>query len=165
MLCISAEETQKGKPNSVSHDSLIRILVERSLRDSSPISWENFIETKTLQLQVNPISQNLENEEETIEPIQNLVEKEKEPSPKFFSKPNLEDEILSSSRDKYKSKVSPNLEKEMQNPSIKVTKRKRFVPIVTYRTTSTTVMPNQKWTHEVVEAEEVLVHRSPHMQG
>ena len=77
MLCISAEETQKGKANYVSHHAIIKILVERSLRDSSPISWANFFETKTLQPQVNPIPQNLENEEETTEPIQNQAEKEK----------------------------------------------------------------------------------------
>ena len=75
MLCISAEETQKGKENYYfSHHALIKLLVERSLRDSSPISWVEFVETKTLQPQVNPIPQNLENEEETTEPIQNPTE-------------------------------------------------------------------------------------------
>lgn len=40
MLSISAEETQKGKENSVSHHSLIHFLIERSLRDVSPLTWK-----------------------------------------------------------------------------------------------------------------------------
>ena len=35
MLCISAEETQKGKENSVTHHALVKLLIERSLRDVS----------------------------------------------------------------------------------------------------------------------------------
>lgn len=141
MLCISAEETQKGKPNYVSHHALIKILVEQSLRDSSPISWAEFVESKTLQPQVNPefvesktlqpqvnpAPQNLENEEETIEPIQNLVEKEKEPSPNKSATPNLEDDMPSSSTNKGKRKVSeesPNLEKEAKTCSVKEQKER-----------------------------------------
>ena len=67
----------------------------------------------------------MENEEETTKPIQNPTEKEKEPSPNKSAKPNLEDDMPSSSRGKGKNKGGPNLEKEVQNPSIKVTKKKR----------------------------------------
>ena len=51
---------------------------------------------------------------------------EKEPSLDKHVEPILEEDMSSSSRDKGKSKVSkeiPSLEKEAQNPSIKVTKR------------------------------------------
>ena len=58
MLCISAKETQKGKEKFVSHHALIKILVERSLKDSSPISWVEFFETKMLQPQFNLAHQN-----------------------------------------------------------------------------------------------------------
>ena len=144
MLCISAKETQKGKPNFVSHHALTKLLVEWSLRDSSPISWAQFVEFKTLQPQVNPVSQNLENEEETTRPIQNPAEKKKETSPDKSTKPNLEDDMPSSSRGKGKNKGGPNLEKEVQNPSIKVTKRKRYVLILTNPVASTLVTPRPK---------------------
>ena len=66
---------------------------------------------------------------------------EKEPSPDKPTKPNLEDDMLNSSRGKGKHKVSPNLEKEVQNPSFKVRQRKRYVPAATKPTSSTLVMP------------------------
>ena len=69
---------------------------------------------------------------------------EKEPSPDKFVKPNLEDDMSSSSRGKGKCKVSPNLEKEVQNPSIKVTKRKRYVLATTNPATSTPTTPKPK---------------------
>ena len=40
MLCISVEETQKGKDNSVTQHALIKFLIKRSPRDASPMSWE-----------------------------------------------------------------------------------------------------------------------------
>ena len=54
MLCISAEETQKGKENSVTHHALIKLLIKRSLRDVSPMTWDEFIQAKTLQSQAGP---------------------------------------------------------------------------------------------------------------
>ena len=51
MLCISVEETQKGKDNSVTRHALIKLLIERSLRDVSPMSWVEFVQVKTLQPQ------------------------------------------------------------------------------------------------------------------
>lgn len=39
MLCVSAEETQKGKDNFVTHHALIKLLIEISLRDVSLMSW------------------------------------------------------------------------------------------------------------------------------
>ena len=53
MLCITAKETQKGKVNFVSHHALIKLLVERSLRDSSPISWAEFVESKCRYLKLS----------------------------------------------------------------------------------------------------------------
>ncbi len=53
MLCISAKETQKGKDNSVTHHALIKFLIERSLRDVSPLTWDDFVNFKTLQPQVD----------------------------------------------------------------------------------------------------------------
>ena len=50
----------------------------------------------------------------------------------------------SSSRDKGKHKDSPNFEKEVKNPSVKVTKRKRSVPVATNLITSTLVTPKPK---------------------
>ena len=49
MLCISAEETQKGKDNSVTCHALIKLHIERTLRDVSPMSWVEFVQVKTLQ--------------------------------------------------------------------------------------------------------------------
>ena len=49
MLCIGAEELEKGKDNSVTHHALIKLLIERSLRDVSPMSWVKFVQVKTLQ--------------------------------------------------------------------------------------------------------------------
>lgn len=48
MLCISEEETQKGKDNYVTHHALIKLLIERSLRDVSPMTWDEFLQAKTL---------------------------------------------------------------------------------------------------------------------
>ncbi len=90
---------------------------------------------------------------------------EKEPSPDKSAKPNLEDDMLRSSRGKGKHNVSPNLEKEVQNPSVKVMKRKRSILVATYPATSTLVTPKPKWNRKVIKVEEVLVHRSPHMRG
>ena len=122
MLCISAEETQRGNVNSITHHALIKLLVEKSLRDSSPIPWEEFVKFKTLQPQINPILQNLGNTEGTTEQGQNQAELEKEatsPSPYQSDKlvePILEGNVPSSSKGKGKRKVveeSPNLEKEV----------------------------------------------------
>ena len=54
MLCNSAEETQKGKENFVTHHALIKLLIERSLRDVSPLTWDEFVQLKTLQPQSGP---------------------------------------------------------------------------------------------------------------
>ena len=54
MLCISVEETKKGKDNFVTHYALIKILMERSLRDVSPMTWDEFVQAKTLQPQASP---------------------------------------------------------------------------------------------------------------
>ena len=54
MLCISVEETQKGKENYVTHHALIKLLIERSLRDVSPLTWDEFVQLKTLQPQASP---------------------------------------------------------------------------------------------------------------
>lgn len=51
MLCISAKEIQKGKDNSVTHHALIKLLIERSLRDVSSMSWTKFVQAKILQPQ------------------------------------------------------------------------------------------------------------------
>ena len=69
--------------------------------------------------QANLVPQNLENEEETIEPIQNPAKIEKEPSLDKPTKPNLEDDMSSSSRGKGKCKASLNLEKEVQIPLLR----------------------------------------------
>ena len=49
MLCISAEQTQKGKENSFTHHVLIKLLIERSLRDVSPMIWDEFLQEATEQ--------------------------------------------------------------------------------------------------------------------
>ena len=54
MLCISVEETKKGKENSITHHALIKLLVERSLRDVSHLTWDEFVQLKTLQPQDDP---------------------------------------------------------------------------------------------------------------
>ena len=54
MLCISAEETEKGKDIFVTHHALIKLLIERSLRDVSPMTWDEFVQVKTLQPQAAP---------------------------------------------------------------------------------------------------------------
>ena len=69
---------------------------------------------------------------------------EKELSPDKSVKLNLEDDIPRSSRGKGKHKVSPNLEKEVQNPSTNITKRKRYVLVETNPTSSTLVTPKPK---------------------
>lgn len=43
LLMIMVIETQKGRSNFVSHHCLIKLLVERSLRDVSQLSWEEFM--------------------------------------------------------------------------------------------------------------------------
>lgn len=48
MLGIGEEETQKEKTNSVTHHALIKLLVDRSLRDVSPLTWDEFFQIKTL---------------------------------------------------------------------------------------------------------------------
>lgn len=103
-----------------------------------------------MQPQANPVLQNLGNEEEIVEPSQNPTEIEKEPTLPSHDKPIepiLEGDIPSSSRDKRKHKVgkeSPNLEKEAQNPYVKVTKRKMYVPTTTTLAASTLVAPKPK---------------------
>ena len=72
MLCISAEETQKGKDNFVTHHALIKFLIERSLRDASPMSWEEIFQCKTLQPQAAP---NEQPSEENATPIDGTTEK------------------------------------------------------------------------------------------
>ena len=57
MLCISAKETQKGKENLGTHQALIKLLIERSLRDVSPMTWDEFVQAKTLKPQVGPSEQ------------------------------------------------------------------------------------------------------------
>ena len=39
MLCINAKETQKEKDNSITHHALINFIIDKSLRDISPMSW------------------------------------------------------------------------------------------------------------------------------
>ena len=71
MLCISAEETQKGKENYVTHHALIKLLIERSLRDVSPLTWDEFVQLKTLQPQAGPSKQH---SEENIAPTSEPTE-------------------------------------------------------------------------------------------
>lgn len=91
-----------------------------------------------------------------------MAEIEKEatlPSPDKLVEPILEGNAIISSRDKGKCKVgkeSPILEKEVQNPSIKITKRKRYVPAA-----STPATPKPKWTHKTIEVKEVPICRRP----
>ena len=100
----------------------MKILVEKFLRDSSSVPWEEFVKFKTQQPQINPIPKNLGNTKEILEKGQNQVELEKEatsPSPDQPDKPDepiLEGNVSSSSKGKGKRKVveeSPNLEKEV----------------------------------------------------
>ena len=75
MLCISAEETQKGKDNFVTHHALIKLLIEISLRDVSPLTWDDFVKFKTLQPRDDPSKQ--QNEENIVpsnEPIEQNIE-------------------------------------------------------------------------------------------
>lgn len=44
----SAHGTQQGKDNFVAHHGLIKLLIERSLRDVSPLSWQQFVAQKSL---------------------------------------------------------------------------------------------------------------------
>ena len=117
LLCISAKETQRGNVNSITQHALIKLLVEKSLRDSSPISWEEFVKFKTLQHHINPILQNLGNTEETTKQSQNQAKLEKEATSPSLDKPAepiLEGNVLNSSMGKGKRKVVkeiPNLEK------------------------------------------------------
>ena len=93
---------------------------------------------------------------------------EKQPSPNKPIEPISEDVIPSYSIDTGKHKVSeeiPNLGKEAKNPFVKVTKRKRYVPIVTNPTKSTLATPIPKWTRKTIEIKEVLARRRPCMQG
>lgn len=43
LLSIIAAKTQKGRPNFVLHHCLIKLLVDRSLRDVSQMSWDEFV--------------------------------------------------------------------------------------------------------------------------
>ena len=72
MLCISAEETQKGKDNSITHHALIKLLIERSLRDVSAMTWAEFVQAKTLQPQA---TLNEQPSEENVAPTNELTEK------------------------------------------------------------------------------------------
>ena len=72
MLCISVEETQKGKHNSVTHHGLINLLIERSLRNVSPMTWDEFVQIKTLKPQVSPSEQP---SEENVAPTSELPNK------------------------------------------------------------------------------------------
>ena len=75
MLCISVEETQKGKDNSITHHALIKLLIERSLRDVSPLTWDEFVKFKTLQPQVDPSEQQgEENVVSSSEPAEQNIE-------------------------------------------------------------------------------------------
>ena len=107
--------------------------------------------------------QNLGNKEEIVEHSQILAKLEKEsalPSSNKPVEPILEGNLPSSSRDKGKHKVgkeSPNLEKEAQNPSAKVTKSKRFILVATIHVASIPVMPQPKQTCKIVEVKDVPV--------
>ena len=72
MLCISAKETQKGKDNSITHHTLVKNFMERSLRDASPMSWEKFVQAKTLQPQA---ALNEQPSEENVVPTDEPTEK------------------------------------------------------------------------------------------
>ena len=75
MLFISAKETQKGKDNFVTHHALIKLLIERSLRDVSPLTWDDFVKFKTLQPQVDPSEwQSEENIVPSNEPAEQNIE-------------------------------------------------------------------------------------------
>ena len=67
MLCISVKETQKGKDNSITYHDLIKLLIERSLRDVSPMTWAEFVQVKTLQPQATI---NEQPSEENVAPIE-----------------------------------------------------------------------------------------------
>ena len=76
MLYISAKETQKGKYNFVTHHALIKLLIERSLRDVSPMTWDEFLKAKTLQPQAAPSEQpSEENVVHTNEPTEQNIQK------------------------------------------------------------------------------------------
>ena len=66
------EETQKGKDNSITHHALIKLLIERFLRDVSPMTWDEFVQAKTLQPQVGPSEQP---REENVVPTNEPTEK------------------------------------------------------------------------------------------
>jgi hypothetical protein len=46
LLKKNASETQKGRENLVAHHALIKLLIAHSLRDVSPLSWQEFITQK-----------------------------------------------------------------------------------------------------------------------
>lgn len=64
-----------GNEKSISHYALIKLLVENSLRDVSPMTWEEFFQFKTLQPQVNLVAQPLGNGVESLEPIEETTAK------------------------------------------------------------------------------------------
>ena len=75
MLYISVKETQKGKDNYVTHHALIKLLIERSLRDVSPLTWDEFVQFKTLQPQADPSErQSEENIVPSSEPAEQNIE-------------------------------------------------------------------------------------------
>lgn len=69
LLSISATETQKGRPHFVSHHCLIKILVEKFLRDVSPMLWNEFVETRMFRVEHIVIEEPLPSQEQ-----ENLVE-------------------------------------------------------------------------------------------
>lgn len=88
LLSISAAETQKGRPHSISHHYLIKLLVERSLRDVSLISWYEFVEIRRFRVEnvgsVEPLPsqerekfENLEKPGSPIEPSFSRISPEK----------------------------------------------------------------------------------------
>lgn len=78
MVSISAKETQKGKENFFTHHALIKLLIERSLRDVSPLTWDEFVQLKTLQPLTSPSEQRSEgNVAPTSEPTKQNIQEAK----------------------------------------------------------------------------------------
>lgn len=91
MLYISAEETQKGKDNSITNHALIKLLIKWSLRDVSPLSWVEFVQAKTLQPQTALHEQP---SEENVAPTNELTEQNTQEVEAENTQENVQETIL-----------------------------------------------------------------------
>lgn len=75
LLSISTTKTQKGRPHSITQHFLIKLLIERSLRDVSQMSWDEFVKVRWFRAnKVGPAEPTPSQEWENLERLEPAIE-------------------------------------------------------------------------------------------